>query len=700
MRTTFIILFSLLFISACGVQKARVPDEKAPYVETEASLFKKAEVLYDQGKFEESIVTYRDYLDRYPKGDMADAVLLKLGMAYRELNQNDLALNNLNRLLQTMPESSLITDARIEILAVYVKQGRFREIEQISSKLLSEPLEDTQRLRINSILGDSFVALGKPEDSIQYYDQMLLLATDSVRQSVFDRVQSAVDQLNQEDTQYFIDTLPDGGIRGHLLFHKGLLNYDAKNFTVVQETFDELLKKYPHFKAKSRVDNILASIVSGEAFQPFTFGCLLPLSGPYAAYGQRALRGIEMALIRFAEMDPDLMPRLVIKDTKSSPETAQNELKIMAEEGVAAVIGPMVTAEQVALTADAIGVPILTLTQKDYITDSGPYIFRNFITPEMQVKTLVNYSAETLGAKRFAILYPQENYGITFMDLFWDEIVVHDGVVVGVESYGKEQTDFAEAIKKLVGLYYPMSPDERNQALAHASFLRNPEEALKFFQIEEESPPLSEFETEEDEFITGDEKEPDEPEAIVDFNAVFIPDSPKKVGLIIPQLAYYDINEVYLLGTNIWHSDSLIRMSRKYLTDVVIVDGFFADSEEPAIQEFVSNYMTSYNEKPEIIAATAYDSALIILNLLKDQTIALRSQMKEHLLKMAPFQGITGKTTFRPNGDASKDLFILGVQRGKFVELGRLNPYPNNLEMTSEKRKVMEEKEILESLGQ
>ncbi len=700
MRNTFIIILFLLFISACGFQKTQVPDKKGPYVETESSLFKMAEGLYEQGKFEESIVTYQSYLDRYPKSDMRDAVLLKIGMAHREINKDELAINYFNQLIQTMPESSLVTDARIEILAVYVKQGRFREIEEISSDLLAKPLADNQRLRINSILGDSFVALGKPEESIEYYDQMLLLASDSVRQSVFDRVQSAVDQLNQEQTQRLIEKLPDGGIRGHLLFHAGLLNYDAKDFTATQTAFDELLNKYPKFKVKDRVSSILESIASGETFQPYTFGCLLPLSGPYAAYGQRALRGIEMALIRFAETVPDLMPRLVIKDTKSNPETAINELKVMAEEGVAAVIGPMVTAEQVAMTADALGVPILTLTQKDYITDSGPYVFRNFITPEMQVKALVNYSAETLGAKRYAILYPQENYGITFMDLFWDEIVVHDGMAVGVESYGKEQTDFADAIKKLVGLYYPMSTDERNQALAHASLLRNPEEALQFFQLNEESLPLSEFETEEEELIVDNEKEPDELESVVDFNAVFIPDSPKKVGLIIPQLAYYDINDVYLLGTNIWHSDSLIRMSRKYLKDVVIVDGFFTDSEDPAIQEFVSNYMTNYNENPEIIAATAYDTALIILELLKDQTISLRSQIKEQLLEMPPFQGITGKTTFRPNGDASKDLFILGVQRGKFVELGRLNPYPNNLEINSEKQRVVEEKKISGNLGQ
>jgi ABC-type branched-subunit amino acid transport system substrate-binding protein len=427
-------------------------------------------------------------------------------------------------------------------------------------------------------------------------------------------------------------------------------------------------------------------------------GCLLPLSGTYAAYGQRALQGVEMALIHFSQIIPDFKPKLIVKDTKSDPEQANKALTEMAKEGVAAIIGPMITAEQVAMTADALGVPILTLTQKDYITDSGPYVFRNFITPQMQVKALVNYAAESLGAKRFAILYPQENYGVTFMDIFWDEIAVHNGTIAGVESYHTSQTDFADAIKKLVGLYYPMSRNEREQALAHAEMLRNPEEALQFLEFGgnlffPKNNPDNEIESEPD-ADEDDTKDPEELESIVDFNAVFIPDSPKKVGLIVPQLAYYDIRDVYLLGTNIWHSDSLIRMSRKYLSDAVVVDGFFVESEDPNIRKFVSNFKNIYSEDPEIISATAYDSALIILDLLKDPTIELRSQVKDRLLSMKPYNGLTGKTTFRPNGDVSKNLFILGIRSGRFIELGRINPYPANIQLSTTTKDFSDENKL------
>jgi ABC-type branched-subunit amino acid transport system substrate-binding protein len=684
----------LALFTACGSMGPKPPGSKV-YIDPKEALFQEAESLYEQKKFDQAIEIYLEYTSRYTNDELIDAALLKLGIANKKLGKYDQALSYLEELNKTFPDSPLAVDARIEVLAVYLRQGRFRKVEQKSKVILEESLHDTQRLKINKILADSFSSAGNHYKAVQYYDRMLQLTSQKSQGDIFDKVQSVVDQLNMEQTKQLLDNVLGKKICGHLLYHLGKMHFTEKNFTESEAIFRELLTKYPEFREKEDVLSSLDAITSGEAFKSYTLGCLLPLSGSFAAYGQRALRGIEMALIHFSQKTPNLMPKLVVEDTQSSPKQAIAALKVMAKQGVAAVVGPMVTTEQVAIEADAIGVPIITLTQKEYVTDSSPFVFRNFITPEMQVKTLVSFASKTLGAKRFAVLYPNENYGITFMDLFWDEVVVHGGMVAGAESYNLIQTDFADGIKKLVGLYYPMSEDDRIKALEHAAMLCNPEKALQFFQPEEEKLSYFRNKTEEkfdfsdtlDDIVTfmdedafeGSKKDSEEDEAVVDFNAVFIPDSPKKVGLIIPQLAFYDIRDVYLLGTNIWHSDSLIRMSRKYLNDAVVVDGFFVESGDYNIQKFVSDFFEIYNEKPEIFAATAYDSALIILNLLRNQTLELRSQIKDYLLNMPPYEGITGKTTFRPNGEVSKDLFVLGVRRGKFIELTRLNPNPANI---------------------
>jgi branched-chain amino acid transport system substrate-binding protein len=43
--------------------------------------------------------------------------------------------------------------------------------------------------------------------------------------------------------------------------------------------------------------------------------------------------------------------------------------------------------------------------------------------PQMQVQSLVSFAVEELGARRFAVLYPDENYGRRYMNLFWDQVV-------------------------------------------------------------------------------------------------------------------------------------------------------------------------------------------------------------------------------------------------------------------------------------
>ena len=62
---------------------------------------------------------------------------------------------------------------------------------------------------------------------------------------------------------------------------------------------------------------------------------------------------------------------------------------------------------------------------------------------------------------------------------------------------------------------------------------------------------------------------------MVDFDVLFIPEAPQMAALILPQLAYYDIRDVYLAGTNLWHSSQLIELAKDYAQNAVMVDGFF-----------------------------------------------------------------------------------------------------------------------------
>jgi branched-chain amino acid transport system substrate-binding protein len=305
----------------------------------------------------------------------------------------------------------------------------------------------------------------------------------------------------------------------------------------------------------------------------------------------------------------------------------------------------MINAEVAAEEAQIQKVPIITLTLADKITEYGDYVFRNFLTPQMQIKSMVSFLVNSMGIKRFAILYPKEKYGITHMNLFWDEVVLQGGVVARAEPYEVSTTDFKDPIKKLSGIFRNIPDNLLAQRLD------------EFIDISEQygvATPLQRIE-----------------KSSADFGAIFIPDSPAKVGMIIPQLSYYDISGTYIIGNNLWHSENFIRLVGNYSQKSILTDGFFAGSKNPRVHSFVNEFQATYGYSPGFIEAVAYDTAMLLMEVLAQNNILYRSQLKDALTQVTDFPGITGKTSFDQTGEAQKDAYILCIRNKRFFELNQ-----------------------------
>ena len=362
-------------------------------------------------------------------------------------------------------------------------------------------------------------------------------------------------------------------------------------------------------------------------------------------YGEKALRGIELAADVFNPFPKDSPIKLIIKDSKEDPETAAIAVEeLVLEDNVICIIGPLlsITAEAAASEAQALRIPIMVLSQKSNITEMGDYIFRNSLTPDLQTKAIVNYAIDMLGLERFSILYPNDQYGNNFMNLFWDEVLRLGGEIVGAESYLTDQNDFQDEIKKLVGLYY----------------MEDRKYEMQDIQGDEED--------------TGEDMEgymEEEFKPVIDFDALFIPDYYNKVGLIVPQLAYYDVVGIQLLGTNGWNSPQLIDMAGEYVEGAIFVDGFFKGSPYPFVKKFAEDFKTTFGEESEILEAQAYDSANMIIDLIRNQGIESRYELKEGLYGIKDYPGVSGATSFNPSGDSEKILFTLTIENRNIIQL-------------------------------
>jgi ABC-type branched-subunit amino acid transport system substrate-binding protein len=643
----------LIFFS-CAPKKVAVsePGETVPG----ETLFNQAEELFAEQSYAKALDYYRRYISEYPKGPAAALALLRIGYIDIERMEYSAARESFNRLLSEYPDSSFIGDARIGILSAHYYEGNYSQVIEQSSIDLEELKTAEYISRIYTVLGDTYIALEAPGDAVYFYVMAHKESQEKDSDILTEKLKMAINLLDTPAVLSLLEQSQEEMPRGYLLYQLGVNYSMAGEYEEALIALSEFVKDYPENEYAEDAAFLIEDLEGKTFYHKTTIGCLLPLSGRYRIYGNRALKGIEFAMARLMSDQEGQPIELIIKDTGSNPERVVSATEELVQDRVAAIIGPLVNAADAAQIAQENRIPIITITQKEDITDIGDYVFRNFLTPEMQVKAIVSYAAAVLGVSDFAVLYPEERYGRTFMNLFWDEVIDNGGRVVGVESYDPSQTDFAPSIKKLVGLYYDVPKDLR--------------EIVWPPQEEEDEPikPSGEIETETE---TDEEKveEEWEPEAIVDFEAIFIPDAPNKTGLIVPQLAYFDIDQVYLLGTNLWHSPKLIEMAYEYVQGAILSDGFFSGGRATHVRRFVNSFETTYGEKPGVIEATTYDSAAILFGIVTNPDIVSRSSIKQSLLSLTDFPGVTGSTSFDETGEAQKQLTMLQIDGNRFVEL-------------------------------
>jgi ABC-type branched-subunit amino acid transport system substrate-binding protein len=636
-RILFSILIAVFFLWACVPKQAvRVG------VASGDELFLRAEKLFQEKIYGKALDAYNEYLARFPEGPRAAAAVFKIGAVYGALGNYAEARVKYDRLITEYPDSPLVPDAAIEILVTLYHEGKYNDVIRKAQDLLKQSLSREHIFRLYVLIGDSYTARGAPSDAVFYYSLAYQNMEDQERERLIPKLKTAISQLGLSDITTLLRYQEDPLLIGYLLRQLGLLHMTEAKYDDAEKAFSEFIDRFPDHENIEEVKSLLRELYQNYLYRRYTLGCLLPLSGPYKIYGHRALKGIELALKEFSSRNSGSPIQIIIKDTESDPEKSALAMRELAQAQVAAVIGPIITAEIAAVEAQNRGIPIITLTQKDNIVNTGDFVFRNFLTPRMQVKAILAYAVEELGLKRFAILYPDERYGITFMNLFWDEVIAYGGSVVGAESYRLIQTDFIDPIKKIVGLYYEIPEDLK---------VTSPQNSTRKLDNQKDNT--------------------EEPEAIVDFDAIFIPDSPKKAGLIIPQLAFYDVEDVYLFGTNLWHSERLVQMAREYVQGAIMADGFFVDSPLEAVQKFVEDFQETYQEKPGFIEAVTYDTAMILFQVVNQTHVQTRLAIKDELMNLGNYQGATGFTSFDTNGEVRKKLYILKINGDNFVEVGR-----------------------------
>ncbi len=531
-----------------------------------------------------------------------------------------------------------------------------------------EPTEPEQKIEIGTEIpiveilikeAETLNSQGDKKDALFIYNQAYSLGSEEQKQNILSSIENVLANTSSQDIIEFSSIENLQIPQPLLIYWLGINHVLENNLIEAKKIFEQYLMLYPdhsyYVDATQLIDMIKKSL-----FKRDSIGLLLPLTGKYKVFGQRALNGIQLAIQELSDRY-DHEFKVIIKDTKADPIITQNAVRQLHQENVAAIVGPLLKVTEAGLVAQELQMPLIALTQKSDFPLQGDYLFSNFITPEMQVQTLGAYLFQELNIKKIAILYPNEKYGQKYMELFWDIVDEYEIDVVGVEAYDGKNTDFTEPIQKLTGEFFPVPEFLKSEIFDPYRFIDpkiinlDPVRHYKYQEIETKN--------------RRSQKEKKDIE--IDFDALFIPDSPSKINLILPQLAFHDARGMYIIGTNLWHNERILKESRRYNSKAVITDGFFADSQNPKTAEFTQKYQVVYGEKPKFLEAISYDTAFFLFKTVLDPSIESRHELVQALKGQRIYDGVTGTTMFDENGRARRELFLMTIKKNKFVEIYR-----------------------------
>ena len=609
--------------------------------------FDLAEQDVQAGDYDRAIQRYELYLKDQPTGEGSRHALYAIAGIHYDRQLYDKALVLFERIVREYPTHSALPIVAHDVANTYYLLGDYERSKEAALNWL-------ERYSTHSIRGKAFHLAGKNYKALGNYPKAFSLWIEAgeaseespdLKNEIAGHITELIKESSLEDLNEMLQYAAESPYVPHVTHQMASLYLEDNQLENAERMAMALVRSTPEQRWISRGRVILERVEQEVSVKKNAIGCLLPLSGPYAIYGQEVLNGIQLGMGLWNPLESGQGIELVIKDTRGETEDAILAVEeLVREERVIAIIGPLASKAMLgaARKAQEWGVPIVTLTQKEDITAEGEMVFRNYLTPSREIQSLVEKAVNGLGLKRFAIFYPDNRYGHNSMSLFWDRVEELGGTITSAESYDPDETDFAVEIKKMVGLHY-WRPRLIAQTVMQDNQMRWENE------IEEKHP------SEEN------------PAPIVDFDAIFIPDTPQHVALIAPQFPFYNIFGVRLFGTRLWQSTELIDQARDYVKGAIFPVAFFAEGQSEGLEEFVELYRDNFESEPTDLAANGYDTIRLLKAVMNDgDGVHTRRGLQRRLILYDGFDGVTGKISFDEQGEVEKSPTLLTISNRRF----------------------------------
>jgi ABC-type branched-subunit amino acid transport system substrate-binding protein len=625
-------VLSFFLLSSCATAPRSYNEPAPPAASTQApprdaeSLLQQAEKEKKMGNIPKAISTWERIAQTWPNNLVAAQSLYEIGHIYLQQRQPEQALKYYDYLIYTYPSWDGIHRARLDQLRAQWMTGKKKQVMKEASPLWEASSAHPEvQVELAEFMADNYGAEGDVETAFDWLTAGFAVArTPEEKKALTKAMNSLLKDRDMQTLNKLLKKNPNPFMQVFIDFRAAQIEMQQSPSEATRERLRTLLSQ----NASHPIAPFIQAALRGTApeislpLNPDRVGCLVPVNGPYANYGEMVLRGISLAKGDWNAQHFNEQVTLVIKDAQADPNIAVRSFEeLVKTDGVLAVVGPLGSkaAKAVTSVADKLGVPLLSLTQREEDLNPDTFAVPLMLDNRELVRNLVQYCMERLHYTRFAALYPDDRYGQNLSKIFGEVVRELGGELMASVSYKDKSTDFKEPIQKLMTI------------------------------AEKNAPP------------TGVQTTP--------FEALFIPDQVQTVSLIAPQLPYNNVVGVTLLGTNLWGEGPIVEAGGVYVEQAIFATPFYADSQAPRVRAFKERYQELYQSQPSYLEAQAYDALMLLLNARSalDPSSIDRYSLLQSLFQIHKFEGVAGVYSFTPDGNLTRSYQILQVINGELV---------------------------------
>jgi len=605
---------------------------------------------------------------------LEDRVKLKVQLLYH-LNKWDSAEKLAIAFLKERPRSSIIPLIYYYLNKSLHSQNKPLDQDQILRDLALTELSPEPRSDLLLMFSNEAQLKGEILSAIQYRLE-LLSNSETSDEADLEKIALLLKEVqSQEELRILLVNYPDSDWLQEQIFEIEFELFSKKRrYSDALLLLDQrlnLAREIGNDKQYKRLEKIQRSFVSALNVNPKRIGVILPMSSSnvkIVRLVQETLNGLRLALhankINTLNDNPDNSTslektamensgkvsenvrsrqfegswELVIRDSHLDPQKTKNAIRELVEiERVIAIIGPLArkTSEAAAEEAERLSVPLISLSLTDSIPEYGEYIFRNNQSWRQEVQKLVDYATDKLQACRFLILYSQTREGRQKMRLFWKAVEQKGCEVIAAEGFKYEgQKSLVNEFDTFTGKIKRIDTTDKR--------------------------------------ILNELKEKEDP--VHNFDALYVAvgsGGVKNLRLILPYSAVYKMRKTKFLGDSGWNDSALpFSPGVSGVIKPVFADSFFLGSKTKAMGQLKRIHeQILYRHQnyigPSSYTAHAYDTLMILMQLLNDEHNQSHRDLRDALKNMESFPGVTGELKFDDVGEAKRKIHLLTLRRGK-----------------------------------